>query len=166
MQMPIYKPPTPKGYPAWYKPDEEDGEAQAKIGQTKQDAMLAAGSYPTKEYLDSIAEEDERLKVIGNARAIIDEFVQDTFFRPIGDWLRANKWQYPVLNVVSEQGGYRVLIDFATPEGQQEFLRQHRKWTTEKPHVWWDRPGIRTVRERYGRNEKHDLVMGKREKDE
>jgi len=101
--MPYCKPPKPRGYPRWFvQSDKETENELAPIGQLNQDAMIAAGTYPTGEYLDSLHEE-ERRKVLGNARAIIEEFVEHTFYRPIGQWLRSHP--YNMHTIISEQDG-------------------------------------------------------------
>ena len=104
--------------------------------------MKDSGQWPSAELLASL-DEEERWKTLGNARSVIDEFVEMTYYRPIGNWLHRNAGQFHM--VMSEQNGWRVVIDFVHETDRSRFLAAHPDWTIEKPACWWDLPGIQTV---------------------
>jgi hypothetical protein len=154
----------PKGYPAWFIADsDETTQEWERIRTLKEKAMKDSGQWPSAEFLASL-DEEERWKTLGNARSVIDDFVEMTYYRPIGNWLHLNAGQFHM--VLSEQNGWRVVIDFVHETDRSRFLAAYPNWTIEKPACWWDLPGVQTVKERYGRNEDYDVAGGKRMKDD
>jgi hypothetical protein len=162
--MAEYEQYKPKGYPAWFLADSEEiDEEWERIVTLKENAMKDSGQWPSPELLAGL-DEEERLKTLGNARSIVEAFVEMAYYRPIGNWLHRNAVQSHM--VLSEQKGFRVVIDFVHETDRSRFLVQHPGWTIEKPACWWDSPGIQTAKARYGRDEDYDVAGGKRMKDD
>jgi hypothetical protein len=137
--MSYYTPYKVKGFAAWFDGLAHASDELTKIGQMKQDAMKVAGTWPADELLASL-DEKERLKTVGNARAICDEFAEETYFAPVGRWLRDHRAAFH--HVDSEEHGNRVCFDFKREADRDRFLAAHPKWTTEKPETWYDNPGV------------------------
>jgi hypothetical protein len=172
-----YTPYRPKGYPAWFRdeptnPVEDDDAswltARNRIAIRKGNAMKAAGTWPSEKLRARLSPE-EWLKTVGNALDLCDEFAEEVFYAPIGQWLRHHK--AALHHIESEDYGYRVCLDFVREADRDLFLAEHPDWQITKPDVWWDSSQspdlrVRIGKERYGRNEDYDLgADGKRMKD-